>query len=118
MDKKAIEITIYKLEKSLMTPEVRKSAERIQALLSEDFFEFCSCGKRYDYQAGDVFGGDYSYEIKDFAIKKLSEHYVLATYQTVRIDKDGHKTRQLRSSIWQEDDGIWKMTFHQGTPIE
>lgn len=118
MDKDILESTIYALEKSLMKPEVRQSANKIQTLLKDDFFEFCCSGKRYDYQIGDVFGVGYSYEIEDFAVKELSEHCVLATYQTVRTDKNGEKIRQLRSSLWQKDNGAWKMAFHQGTPIE
>lgn len=118
MDKEKLEKTIYELEISLITSEVRQSAKKIRTLLMEDFFEFCSCGSRYDYQLDDVLGDKYSYEIKYFAVKKLSEKYALATYQTVRTDKNGEKTRQLRSSLWQEENGAWKMAFHQGTLVE
>lgn len=113
-----LEKTLYELEISLLSPEVRQSAKKIQTLVREDFFEFCSSGKRYDYQIGDVFSSRYSYEIKDFAVKKLSEHCVLVTYQTVAKDDKTNLTIQLRSSLWQEDNGTWKMAFHQGTPIE
>lgn len=118
MDKETLEKTIYELEISLMSLEVRQSANKIQTLLMEDFFEFCSCGKRYDYQIGDIFGDKYSYEIIDFAVQELSEHCVLATYQTIRANKNGDKSRQLRSSLWKEENGAWKMAFHQGTPME
>lgn len=118
MDNETLEKFIYELEISLMIPEVRRSPDKIQALLKDDFFEFCCSGKRYDYQIGDVFGDSYSYEIEDFAVKELSKYYVHATYQTVREGKNGKKTRQLRSSLWQKDNGAWKMAFHQGTPIE
>lgn len=42
-------IKILELEKELFKSEVRKSASKIKELLSEDFFEFTSSGKEYNY---------------------------------------------------------------------
>ncbi|MBS5883867.1 hypothetical protein [Clostridium sp.] len=35
---------IFKFEKELLRPEIRKDKDKIKKSLSEDFFEFCSNG--------------------------------------------------------------------------
>lgn len=108
---------IYALEKRLSEPETRRSPKEISALLADSFVEFCSSGKEYRYQQGDVFDGDgnaSSLEIRDFEITLLAYGCVLATYRAVR--NDGQES--LRSSIWQQTGNGWKMVFHQGTPAK
>lgn len=113
--------TIYKYEYELLKSEVRKSSERIEELLTEDFIEFTSSGKAYYYKAGEVFQNkddntELHWEIKDFSIKELSEDCVLAMYKVIKHDEpDERKKYSLRSSIWKSYNGHWKMVFHQGT---
>ena len=47
--------TIYHLENELLKSEVRKSAEKISELLTEDFHEISSSGQLYFYNKGDVY---------------------------------------------------------------
>ncbi len=103
---------ILSLELSLLTIEVRESAQRVEELLSEDFTEFTSSGNEYRYHRGDIFNSPANGEIKDFSVRPLSDDCVLATYRFVRTD--GNAT--LRSSVWQRTGGAWKIIFHQGTP--
>ena len=114
-----LEKQVYELEIELLKPETRRSQEKISELLSVDFIEFCSSGDIYHYIKGDVFESDVSaYEIKDFAIKELSEDCILATYKIIKHSEINEcRKYSLRSSIWKKLNGTWKMIFHQGTLI-
>jgi hypothetical protein len=111
---------LKKLENELLLDETRQSAKRIGELLSPDFFEFGASGTAYHYRPGDTFACFPAYvraQIEDFHIKPLSDNCVLATYLCVKHDETGSiDSRCLRSSIWQETGGVWKIVFHQGTP--
>lgn len=112
---------IFQLESDLLKSEVRKSAQRINEILSDDFIEFCSSGNEYHYKKGDVFqdqddNKELSWEIMDFKIKELSEDCILAIYKVIKHDEiNENKKYSLRSTIWKFIDGTWKMIFHQGT---
>jgi len=117
-----LEEHILKLEKRLLQNEVRISATKIEELLSDNFYEFCSSGKIYHYKKGDTFSmavDSYTWEIIEFKIEDLSEDCILATYKLTKHNEfDDSKKYSLRSSIWKLFDSRWKMTFHQGTPTE
>ena len=116
-----LEKHILELEKDLLKPETRKSAEKISILLSDDFIEFSSSGNIYNYNKDDVFDNDSNsceikWEIKDFKIKRLSNDCILATYKVIKHNELRENMKySLRSSIWKLFNGTWKMVFHQGT---
>jgi hypothetical protein len=111
---------LLNLENQLLLSETRASAQKLMSLLSSGFFEFGSSGSVYTYSEGDTFPcfpPHFRIEIKDFCVTPLAETSVLATYTCVKHDKkSGRSSRSLRSSVWHETDGIWKIVFHQGTP--
>lgn len=121
MDSDFLKEHIFELEKSLLQPEVRLSADKVAELLSDDFTEYCSSGKIYNYKKGDVIDSkDNSsvqvWEIKDFSIDILAGNINLAKYKAIKHDKlEDKKICSLRSSIWKYVKGSWKMVFHQGT---
>ena len=45
---------ILELENDLLKSEVRKSAQKINDILADDFIEFCSSGREYHYEKGDI----------------------------------------------------------------
>lgn len=108
------------LEKEMLLPKVRGSAQRLGEILSPEFIEFGSSGTVYCYRQGDTFGSfppHIHVEIVDFHIKALCGSCVLATYVCIKTNmSDGLKSRSLRSSVWQQIQGVWKVVFHQGTP--
>ena len=118
---KLLEKHILKLEKDLLKPETRKSAEKISTLLSDDFIEFSSSGNIYNYNKDDVFDNDSNsseikWEVKEFKIKELSNDCILATYKLIKHSELRENMKySLRSSIWKLFNGTWKMVFHQGT---
>lgn len=117
----SIKEQIFQLENDLIKSEVRKSAEKINEILSNDFVEFSSSGSEYHYKCGDVFQDEedertLDWEILNFKVKKVAENCILATYRVIKHDElDERKRYSLRSSLWTEEDGKWKMSFHQGT---
>lgn len=105
--------TIYELELSLLTPEVRHSIDQLNRLISNSFIEFGSSGKIYNKQ--DLFEflpteESKSYTVEDFTTSELSESVILATYKVII-----NSQCSLRSSIWKFNGEVWQMIFHQGT---
>ena len=111
---KKLAACILSLEEALLQAEVRQCAEKIESLLTGDFFEFGSSGRVY-YTEGDTFPPVAGYTITDFRIAELSPQCVLATYN-ITLGQDKEAQRSLRSTIWKKIDGQWKVLFHQGTP--
>ncbi|MBT2641458.1 DUF4440 domain-containing protein [Bacillus sp. ISL-41] len=104
---------IKQLEEKLLTPEVRSSKTELKKLLADEFFEFGSSG-RVLYKDEEIEGGIgiIKVTLSDFDIHLLSENIALATYRTFNEQTKQHA---LRSSIWKQNEGVWKMVFHQGT---
>ena len=65
----SIKEQIFQLENDLIKSEVRKSAEKINEILSNDFVEFSSSGSEYHYKCGDVFLYDSSFLCRDLWYK-------------------------------------------------
>ncbi|TCL69712.1 DUF4440 domain-containing protein [Rhizobium sp. BK251] len=109
-------------EEQLFEHSVRSSRERLEDLLSRDFREIGSSGRLYTFDAiveallAEDAGGLSRGE--GFEMRKLAETVALLTYRGTHLAADGSERRTLRSSIWQlEEDGRWRMVFHQGTLV-
>lgn len=117
----SMEKLILQLEGDLLKSEIRKSSQKLNELLSDDFVEFTSSGSEYYYKSGDVFqkqddNHELIWDIIDFKIKQLSEDCILATYKVIKHNESNeNKKYSLRSSIWKCYKKEWKMLFHQGT---
>ena len=113
------------LEQSLHRPEVRRSRKAVGESLADDFIEFGSSGSVYDKPTildalanEPASSSDMAIESSDYAMRILSDDAVLLTYRTVsRSSELGMERHALRSSIWQQIDGRWQMSFHQGTIV-
>ncbi len=104
------------LELKLMDPAVRGSREQASALLADDFMEFASNGHAYDKAAildllvADPGFGPLEHRIEDFTVRMIAPSLALVTYRS-----EARGRRSLRSSLWREAGGHWRMLFHQGT---
>ena len=107
---------ILSREEALLDPAMRQSPERIESLVSGDFFEFGSSGRIYRYHRGDTFPPVTGYTITDFSVTELSPGCVLAAYQ-IRLDTGQGVKTSLRSTLWRHTEDGWKAVFHQGTPV-
>lgn len=111
----SLEEQFLTLEKTLML--YRQSD--FEKLLSEDFTEFGSSGKKYDKINQINFLNDTTslknipFIISDFKVNQIASNIVHTTYCTQSIET---KKKSLRSSIWEFNKYGWQMYFHQGTP--
>ncbi|WP_052085887.1 DUF4440 domain-containing protein [Clostridium sp. HMP27] len=102
---KSIEKLILQLESDLLKSETRKSPQKINEILADDFIEFTSSGSEYHYKSGDVFqeendSNELFWEVVDFKIKRLSYDCILATYKVIKHNESNeNKKYSLRSSI-------------------
>jgi len=111
-----VEAQLRHLEEQLLLPKVRASAERVSALLADDFVEFGSSGKIFDKkqimrlprQERPI-----KRSLSKFESTMLSDNVVLVKYCATRSSKPPRHS--LRSSIWRLSNGQWQMVFHQGT---
>jgi hypothetical protein len=118
-----IEREMRALEEQLLDPEVRRSTERISALLAEDFVEFSSAGVAYDRERIlEVLRDEAMLDdavlrsIVRFEVLALAPDVVLTRYRLVRRRSPGEATsHSLRSSVWRRTRAGWRMIFHQGT---
>jgi hypothetical protein len=113
--------TLKALETSLHDPEVRRSAERLGALLHPAFRELGRSGREYTREEvlAEFSGGAPEFVIwaQDFSLEVLSESLALLTYRSAHVADGGALERHtLRASLWQRTEEGWKMRFHQGTP--
>ena len=110
-----IEHLLLELEQRFMDPEHRHHPEQIAELLDDSFVEHGSSGRVFTkpevlaLMSGDT--AERTFAVEDFRIRELAPGCALATSCVLT---DG--ARSLRSSIWHQSGGTWKMVFHQGTP--
>jgi hypothetical protein len=108
------------LEMELLRPDTRQSRHRLDELIANDFVEFGESGNRYTKH--DLLRmlpalGANSYTMHDFEARAVAPDIVLATYRIEsKVAATGHKTRSMRSSLWQHHNDRWQIVFHQGTP--
>src|SRR6516225_7501521 len=81
---------LRRLEQSLLDSAVRRDAERLRQLLSDDFLEFGSSGRVWTRKSIiDMLATESNFfppAIEEFECTFLSEKVVLVTYRTVRTD--------------------------------
>ncbi|MER2031052.1 MAG: DUF4440 domain-containing protein [Solibacillus sp.] len=104
---------LQQLEESHTGLEVRRSKEKLDAILADDFFEIGSSGYIYDkkecLETGVVLT---EMKLHNYEIYPLAHDIVLSTYFLVDTTRERNT---LRSSIWKLIDGHWQLYFHQGT---
>lgn len=110
---------LLSLEKRLLMPEIRKSGEELEELLSDDFIEIRSTGVLADKKKSIMELKNQPltrYELSDFCCKVLSSDVALTRY---KIKKSGsylkEKVYTIRTSIWKRINNKWQMVLHQGT---
>ena len=107
-------------ELSLLRPEVRSSAETIDALLDPAFVEVGASGRLWDRPAtvaalasGEITSPE-PIQTTEVAGVRLADDLVHVTY----VSREVGGTPVRRSSIWRRTDGTWRLYYHQGTPAK
>lgn len=110
------------LEIELHKHDVRNDQNRLNVLLHDEFIEFGYSGSCYDKDAiiaalveeTEPSNMPWSQEYQ-FII--LAQELVQLLYKSAHVNEQGELSRHsVRTSIWQQVDGQWKIRFHQGTP--
>jgi hypothetical protein len=107
-------------ERQLLEPEVRQSANALDALLDDDFIEIASNGTVFNkFQVltrlpTEVVPQFYN---QNFKGRMLSDDIAQLSYQAAyRRSARAEFNYSIRMSLWRYTDTSWKMVFHQGTP--
>ncbi len=110
------------LEESLLDPDFRRDCGQVSALLAEDFEEFGASGRVWTREQILELLATEKYEppqVEDFKYALIAKGVALVTYRTVRIEPiSGERITTVRSSLWTERAGEWRVRFHQGTRAE
>ena len=117
------ESQLRELEQSLLDPDIRRSPERMSALLADDFVEFASSGIAYDkarilavLEDEAMADNPIMRSIVHFEVVALGPDVALTRYRLLRQRSPADRpTQSLRSSVWRRNEGGWQMIFHQGT---
>lgn len=104
------------LEQQLMYYE----KEDFIRLLSEDFLEYGSSGGIMDKpfllnQVTDQGIEKCLFTVADFQAISIADQIVQTRFVTTNRTNG---SSQNRSSLWRNENGSWRMFFHQGTPIK
>ncbi len=90
------------------------------AILTDDFREFCRFGDVYDRDhlidapANNAVTVEFPFD--DFRVEPLTDEVVLVTYEN-EITNNGVTQRARRSSVWVTDGTDWRLRFQQATTL-
>lgn len=108
---------LFELEQRLAQVGRKLSADEASALMAEDFVEFGSSGKVWS--RAEIIAAISEWQpmeriIEDFRVRELSTSVCLVSYKSSASGRSGYA---LRSSIWRNEGGTWRIVFHQGTVV-
>lgn len=108
-------------EEALLAVDYRASPDKVSELLADDFIEFTRSGRVCDRNETIAAVANESpvfvRRAFDFRVSLLGESAALLTYRSARrSNSDPKEEHSLRSSIWVQKQGRWRLRFHQGTP--
>jgi ribonuclease HI len=105
---------VLRLERSLLTEQVRGDVAALGALLHPEFLEVGRSGRMWsrDDAALSPTADDGAF-VDVISSQRLSSEAVLLVYRAT--DARG---ATLRSSLWVREGGRWRLRFHQATPSE
>lgn len=116
--RRGLALHLRDLEESLLLPDVRKSQILVD-LLADEFVEFGSSGRIYnkaDLVSTLQAETPSTQTASSFELTELSPEVALLTYRVhLHCEPPVHT---LRSSLWKQIGGRWRMIFHQATPTK
>lgn len=98
------------------------SLDVLAELIDNEFIEIGSSGV-VNHKAEVLRWLSSSHDIKhvgrEFNAYSLADSIIMLTYISAIKDTFGACTKKaMRSSVWRLTDGLWRMVFHQGTPLK
>ena len=107
-------------ELELLAAQQRDDIDAVALQLAVDFEEIGSSGRHYNRV--DVLHALHGSHLEsacatDFHVHPLDAAHALVTFR-VSLRREGRERHSLRSSLWRNEDGVWRIVFHQGTPCD
>ena len=109
------------MERGLHRKSIRRSKEKLNELLHDNFEEIGSSGKIYnkDQIIEELFNETpFTINASDFELRMFSEDIAQLKYKIKNTASNTLTRTSLRSSIWKNEGSKWKMVFHQGTVVQ
>jgi hypothetical protein len=109
---------IFCLELEMINNDSKRNIDKLNAIIADEFIEFASSGNIYTKSnILEILPKTENLQINiyDFRIMELNDGIILATYKTEKVCEN--PVIAIRSSIWKNFSGYWKIIFHQGTNL-
>ncbi|MFI6855133.1 DUF4440 domain-containing protein [Streptomyces sp. NPDC050416] len=105
-------------ELALLDPDVRRSPERVGALLHPDFHEFGASGRHWS-RADIIAALAETTDLESPPVVTSHMHGVRLAPDLVHLtfDTEYDGGRAHRSSLWRRTEDGWLLYFHQATPF-
>lgn len=109
-------------EKELLLPETRHSIKKLKELISKEFIEIGSSGRKFGFnEVLEELPNEQNFrvEISDIEFRMIDDDVAQIFYIAKIVcgtENTGNYSR--RNSIWRNNSGEWKMVFHQGTRMQ
>ncbi|WDV55280.1 DUF4440 domain-containing protein [Streptomyces coeruleorubidus] len=105
-------------ELALLDPDVRRSPERVVALLHPDFHEFGASGRHWS-RAAIIAALAETTDLETAPVVTSRVHGVQLAPDLVHLtfDTEHDGRRAHRSSLWRRTEDGWLLYFHQATPF-
>jgi len=110
---------IIALELALLDPATRHDRDFLDRHISDDFEEIAANGRRFgkdEVLARLPQESGIAFTASGFQCRLIAPGVALLNYDASRI-AHREETRSRRSSLWRHEAGVWRMCFHQGTPL-
>ena len=98
-------------------PELGTSRADFEQMVDDRFWEVGASGRVYDLgfvldelEKRHASPQDETWEVDDFACRKLDERIFLVTYLLAQ-----GRRKSRRSTLWRYEAGTWRAVYHQGT---
>ena len=106
-------------ELSLLDPEIRRSPERVGALLHPEFHEFGVSGRHWDRAAIiDMLATTTEPEAAPAVASRMKGVRLAPDAVHLTFDTENNGRHAHRSSLWRRTEEGWRLYFHQGTPFK
>jgi len=113
-----LEQLLLEHEKDFFRKDFCTQKRNLDARIHNDFVEFGKSGQVHTRQetvdALSCLTADRAISIRDFRIRIRDGRTVVLNYVSVHEDTG---VQALRTSVWANSEGEWKICFHQGTEI-
>jgi glyoxylase I family protein len=110
---------LRELEIKVMTAAGERRADDIREFVADDFLEIGASGRTYtksEVLAALERAPLRRFMLADFKVVASGDGWALVSYRAGERTPES-STTSLRSTLWVERGGKWRIVFHQGTPV-